>query len=386
MTENRAFEDDLALLFAPTYISSAGEDRYLAELEATLAPKVALGRPPAKPCIYYSVFKHPPRGDRDFYEINYLSIWDWDTGGLMGLFGAHQWDLERTAILVKGPAGEADASSFLAVEAYYAAHEGTSINTSSYQKPPKKENGVVVYWSLGKHASYPAHPPLFMSLVDQIRPPEGIVEPPGYVLKNAGTPDNPSDLAPWINYREDWGPDRISSVYSKLMDPLWTPKSRSLGWQQSWPATLKAQSEVMHLQEAFNIQPSGILDPALFANLRDLSPDLIRNAPLMDRDLLARAVRFRPTKLDTACAALPLKGDVNPRSLMAPKSIQGRMAGTRDVKAVNLGQLPGSEMILYGLMRPEEKEIFEVMVAPMATITKSRLSSSDLICKRSPIG
>ena len=54
------------------------------------------------------------------------------------------------------------------------------------------------------------------------------------------------------------------------------------------------------------------------------------------------------------------------------------MAGSKGAKAVNLGQLPGLEMILYGLIRPDGKEIFDIMAAPAATITNSRLSSTDL--------
>lgn len=161
---------------------------------------------------YYSVFKYLPRDDHDFYEINYLSIWDRDTGGLIGLFRPHQWDTERTAILVKGPAGGDNSSLFVAEEAYYAAHEGESFNSSEYVVPLKEDRGVTVYWSLGKHSSYSSYPPLFMALVDQIKQPEARVEPPDYVLKNAGTISNPTDLAPWLNYKDNWGPDKVSSV------------------------------------------------------------------------------------------------------------------------------------------------------------------------------
>lgn len=94
------FIENLGLKFAPTYVSSAGEYQYLVELEPDPSPKISMCYPPWKPCIHYSIFKWPSRDDQDFYEINYLSIWDWDTG----LFG-HMWDTERTALLVKGPAG-----------------------------------------------------------------------------------------------------------------------------------------------------------------------------------------------------------------------------------------------------------------------------------------
>ncbi len=115
----RTFNDELALKFAPTYISSAEEDRYLAELERDPIPKIALGYPPWRPCIYYSIRQYASRNSQDFYEINYLSIWDKDTGGILGRLNDHSWDTERTAALVKGPIGGIDPSSFEAEEMYY---------------------------------------------------------------------------------------------------------------------------------------------------------------------------------------------------------------------------------------------------------------------------
>jgi hypothetical protein len=120
MATIRTFEDQLSLRFAPTYISSDGEDRYLVELERKLTPKISLGYPPWKPCIYYSISKNSLRAGQGFYEIDYLSIWDKDTGGPIGPLSTHIWDTERTAILVKGPAESMDAYSFEAEEAYYA--------------------------------------------------------------------------------------------------------------------------------------------------------------------------------------------------------------------------------------------------------------------------
>lgn len=372
------FEDELAQRFAPTYISSAGEDRYLVKMERSFKPRIGLGYPPWKPCIYYSVSKYQPRDDQDFYEINYLSIWDRDTGGLIGLFRPHQWDTERTAILVKGPAGGDNSSLFVAEEAYYAAHEGESLNSSEYVVPLKEDRGVTVYWSLGKHSSYSSYPPLYMALVDQIKQPETRVEPPDYALKNAGTISSPTDLAPWLNYKDNWGPDKVSSVYSKLKEPLWSPKPGSSGWFQGRPGTIKSQTELMHLQAALGLPENGILDPVLFAKLCVLSPELVRNATMMDESLLSDVMNLKPMKMRPFQIGSLLKENVTLESIIAPKLVAGKIESTIMAKAISLGQLPDSNIILYGLFLPDEKKIFDLRIASVSTITKRKIASSDL--------
>lgn len=368
----RSFEDDLALKFAPTYISSAEEDRYLVELERTPIPKIALGYPPWKPCIYYSVLQYVSRNDQDFYEINYLSIWDKDTGGILGRFNAHQWDTERTAILIKGPAGEKDLSSFEGEEVYYAAHEGESTNLSTYLKPKDRTKGATVFWSLGKHASFSAYPPSFLALFDQFKQPEERTEPPNYRLMNAGTLGNASDFAPWIERREPWGPDRVSSVYSKLKDPLWSPKPRSTKWIQSRPGTVKSQDDIRLLQAAFGLQPNGIIDPDLYSMTSKLSPELVRNAPRIERDLLSKVVRLQPAKLLPDKVAAAVKKTVVLESLIAPKGVEGK----NGVRAIPLGQL-NSSTVIYGLVEPGEKQISEVLAAPIGTTAQRRIASTD---------
>ncbi len=367
----RTFNDELALKFAPTYISSAEEDRYLAELEREPIPKIALGHPPWRPCIYYSIRQYASRNSQDFYEINYLSIWDKDTGGILGRLNDHSWDTERTAVLVKGPAGGIDPSSFEAEEMYYAAHEGESINLSTYVKPADENRGATVYWSLGKHASYPKYPPSFLVLFDQFKQPEMKTEPPDYKLVNAGTIDSPTDSAPWIQRKEPWGPDRVSSVYSKLKDPLWSPKPRSPKWIQNRPGTVKSQDDVKHLQAAFGLQPSGIIDPDFFDKASILSPELIRNAKRMDSDLLAKAVRLQPTKLRPDRVAAAEKG-ITLGSVISPKGVKGK----KGVKAIHLGQL-SSDTVLYGIIQPGETEISAVLTAPMGTAAQRQIGSAD---------
>lgn len=362
-----AFNDELALKFAPTYISSAEEDRYLAELEREMIPKISLGYPPWRPCVYYSICQYASRNNQDFYEINYLSVWDKDTGGILGLLNDHLWDTERTAVLAKGPAGGVDPSSFKSEEVYYAAHEGESINLSTYIQPEDENRGATVYWSLGKHASYPTYPPAFLVLFDQFKQPEMKTEPPDYKLVNAGTIDSPADSTPWIQYKEPWGPDRVSSVYSKLKDPLWSPRPRSSKWIQNRPGTIKSQADVKHLQAAFGLQPSGIIDPDFFDNASVLSPELIRNASRMDSDLLAKAVRLKPTKLRPDEVAAAKKG-ITLGSIISPKGIKGK----KGVKAVHLGQL-SPDTILYGIIQPGETEISEFLTASIGATAKKQI-------------
>jgi hypothetical protein len=123
------FVYELAQKFAPIYWASERERCYLAELEQNEVPRVYRGYPAWDPIVYFSAIQLDPRDDAIAYEINYFTIWDHDTGGILGGWNGHLWDTERTAILVTGPRDEEDANQFSAEEAYYAAHEGAS-NTS----------------------------------------------------------------------------------------------------------------------------------------------------------------------------------------------------------------------------------------------------------------
>ena len=214
--------------------------------------------------------------DQNFYEINYLSIWDRDTGGPLGAFKSHMWDTERTAILVKGPSESTDFSLFEAEEAYFSAHEDEIFNFSTYQKPNDKSRGVTVYWSLGKHASYPSYPPEPIALVDQIRQPEQVATPPDYLLMNVGNLSDPADIAPWINYTEKWGPDGVNSVNSKLKYPIWSPEPISSRWLQNKAETIKDKDQVKLIQAAMGLEPNVVVDRDLFAVANNLSHESIR--------------------------------------------------------------------------------------------------------------
>jgi hypothetical protein len=193
MKIDKAPEKKLAEYFAPTYFSSAEEYQYLVELEPELHPRISLCYPPWKPCIYFSIFNWPPVDNQDFYEINYLSIWDRDTR-----INGHVWDTERTAFLVKAQIGAVDLSHFEIQEVYFAAHEGEGpLNRSTYVELPGVGQGIVVYWYLNNHGSYPSSKDANRYwFFEEFKEPGNKADPKGYALKDAGTIDQPCE--PWI--------------------------------------------------------------------------------------------------------------------------------------------------------------------------------------------
>lgn len=215
------FVYNLAQRFAPVYRASEEESSYLVELALQPTPHIVRAYPPWNPIIYFSACQLTPCNDCVAYEINYLSIWDYDTGGMLGRWSSHPWDTERTAILVTGPK-EKDLDAFSAKEAYYAAHEGTIVDRSGFYPAPK-DSGVTVFWSHGKHASYPGDPRQFFKF-EQFKSPGFESHPKEYTLVNIGTLDNA--LAPWILYKPKWG--KADSVYKKLKIRLWKRKT----WQK----------------------------------------------------------------------------------------------------------------------------------------------------------
>jgi hypothetical protein len=98
-----------------------------------------------------------------------------------------------------------------------------SFDNSRYVKYPRgRERGLDVWWSKGKHASFRNRKELEASTAgDSYHAPGEVAEPGEYTLIDVGTLKQPSTEALWITYKERWGPQRISSVYSKLKDRLW---------------------------------------------------------------------------------------------------------------------------------------------------------------------
>jgi hypothetical protein len=369
------FEDYLAIKFAPTYISSAGEDRYLVELEPQTIPKVSLGHPPWKPCIYYSVFKHGTTNDQ-VYEINYLSIWDRDTGGPLGV-EPHIWDTERTAILVEGPAKSKDPANFDAKKIFYARHGFMD----EYQDAKKKDRGATVYWSLGKHASYPTYPSFIINRIDTIVQPEVKAEPSDCILKNAGTIDKPSECAPWIGYKDKWGPDGVSSVFWKLRDHLWRWDSEIGQWIPDRPVTIMSTDQIKFMQIAWGLKSTGTIDRDFMVNAYSYSPELLRFAASMGEDQFLDIAQRKPKKLSPNVVDSILNVEVPLHTVIDQKEINGEIAGINKAKAVALGQI-GPKTIIYGLIHPEDSSIFEVRSASIKTIMQNKISPSDL--KRLP--
>jgi hypothetical protein len=209
------FIEKLAEKFAPTYMASRKEKCYLVELEPIERPRISRAYPAWNPLVYFSAISMNPE-DCTAYEINYLTIWDWDQG-----IDGHQWDTERTALLVSGPKeGSTDTDEYDAREAYYAAHEGAITDRSQFCTCPSGDCGVTVYWSQGKHASYANLCDKWF--MEKFEEPAHKSEPGDYALINVGTPEDPK--YPWLTYNHKWGP-QVDSIYSKLKKRIWNKKT-----------------------------------------------------------------------------------------------------------------------------------------------------------------
>lgn len=363
-------EKILARKFAPVYHSSSEEYQYLVELEQNQHPKISLCHPPWKPCIYYSIFGWSPFDNYDFYEINYLSIWDRDTG-LVG----HLWDTERTALLVKSPIGSTDISQFDIYDIYYAAHEGEGLlNRSKYTKPPKDDEGIEVYWSLSKHGSYPSLEDAKKYLfIEGFKVPGNRADPREYILLDAGTIDHP--VAPWIKYMEPWGPDDVSSVYSKLQDRVWSPIPGTSKWKRNLPGEKEARIEIRKFQRSLNLRATGKINKELYEKVNALPREVIRNTPIMDEDIIREIMMLQPTQLNTDQVASTF--DVPAKSLRNAKSIKGDVNGVTDAKTINLGKVD-SRTVIYGLIDPKDGKIFAIKKAPTKTLKGTKIKSSEL--------
>jgi len=258
------FESKLGRKFAPIYHSSRGEGNCLVKLAARPVPTFARGYPPWEPHVYFSACLLGTHAAERLYEINYLALWEWDTGTrtLLGVQGSHQWDTERCAVLVAGPSDSRDPASFTARQVYYAAHEGVrigpwSVDNSRYLKYRRwRSDGPNVYWSKGKHASFVNLGELRQSSAsDSYDKPGRVAQPGRYELVDAGTLQNPSSDCPWIAFTKGWGEQGISPVYEKLKSRLWDESGRPLR-----PIRRLTEDEVKDAQMELDVKPSGQFD------------------------------------------------------------------------------------------------------------------------------
>jgi hypothetical protein len=263
------FESDLAQKFAPTYHSSGNEPNHLAQLEPQPEPRLALAHPPERPYVYFSSYSLDwEAAGEQAYEINYLTIWDRDSGFRPTGWGHHQWDTERTAVLVVGPANSADKDQFESRQVYYAAHEGHPLSQSDVwvcRNPGTK--GHHVWWSKGKHASYRNVNALQHTLLGPLEAfdvPEVVAPAKEYPLVDAGTWDHHSKDAPWIAWDQGWGPHGVCSYCTKLQRRIWDGQGR-----QQIPTRTLTTHDFMLLQAQLGIEETGQFDDATVAALAE---------------------------------------------------------------------------------------------------------------------
>lgn len=289
------FTDNLARRFAPTFIASEGERCYLTELRKEENPRIARAYPVWNPHVYFSALNLGSHRDRTAYEINYLTIWDWDTGGILGKISGHQWDTERTAVLVMGPVNTEDPEEFSMHEAYYAAHEGVSlVDKSRYVPCIGRDCGVTVYWSHGKHASYAENPQGIIGF-ERFRSPGIRTEPDEYTLVDVGTLKSPLPETPWVVYPEGWGCDRITPVCKKLGTRLWKRSS----WEKIREPSL-TEAHIQLFQQYQGLEPTGKVDRKTFSKAKHVDPHLIENITQLSEEefKVLSASRVRGNDID----------------------------------------------------------------------------------------
>jgi hypothetical protein len=170
---------------------------------------------------------------------------------------------------VVGPKDEKDPDAFYAKEAYYAAHEGVYLLDGSCYYPCTSRNcGVTVYWSEGKHASYPDLDKL--PVFETFKEPGFEAKSGEYTLIDVGTIDNPK--APWILYRRGWGFRKIGSIYKKLRRRLWNRKT----WERIKKLHIK-KVNIKRFQEYVDLPSTGTLDISTIKASYNIDPHLIQN-------------------------------------------------------------------------------------------------------------
>jgi|GEM_PF-1154669 hypothetical protein len=187
-----AFENQLADAFTPFYHVSAGEPDNFATFFDSVPETVnqRLGPNP------FSYFRVKPLGfavsntgvTYGFIQINYLTLWDHDSGlhvsgtcdaliglaggvlgvdliNLVGVLSGHNLDDEHSAALVAAPVVNGgfnlDPTQYFAFDYFTAAHEGTFFDHSAFLNPgtPVPANLHIQYGlSLNKHSTYGFNP------------------------------------------------------------------------------------------------------------------------------------------------------------------------------------------------------------------------------------
>ena len=192
------FEDGVADAFTPVYHVSNGEYPWTGFARFADAPNQVTvsvrSNPPVPPISDFRVqplgFGYDSSGQQvSVLRLDYLTLWNWDDGlvisgaciadlyflaGWVGFSAglildglqAHEFDNERSAVLVAAPVTEPwvfnqNPGAYSAYSFYTAGHEGTFTDTSAYYFPSQPVPAglhINLGLSLSKHATYTFNP------------------------------------------------------------------------------------------------------------------------------------------------------------------------------------------------------------------------------------
>ncbi|HEX4960530.1 MAG TPA: hypothetical protein VF173_06805 [Thermoanaerobaculia bacterium] len=178
------FEKRLANAFTPFYFVSAGDPDVFATFQDQSTLAIATLAQATPPISHYRVTPLGIKNGMGYLQIDYLTVWNRDEGlsvsnlckvllPALGLsidgLGAHDFDEERSAVLVGAPVSGGtysnDAATYKAFDYYLAAHEGVLIfDHSGYISPtspvPAGSHAALAL-SRSKHSTYPFNPDKF---------------------------------------------------------------------------------------------------------------------------------------------------------------------------------------------------------------------------------
>src|SRR5947209_11870992 len=178
------FEKRLANAFTPFYFVSAGDPDVFATFKDQSTLAIASLAQATPPISHYRVTQLGIKNGIGYLQVDYLTVWNRDEGlsvstlckvllPALGLsidgLGSHDFDEERSAVLVGAPVAggtyASDAAVYKAYDYYLAAHEGVlPFDHSAYIQPaspvPAGKHAALGL-SRSKHSTYPFNPDHF---------------------------------------------------------------------------------------------------------------------------------------------------------------------------------------------------------------------------------
>src|SRR4051794_11472883 len=178
------FEKRLANAFTPFYFVSAGDPDVFATFKDQSNLAIATLGQATPPISHYRVTPLGIKNGFGYLQIDYLTVWNRDEGlsvstlckvllPALGLsidgLGSHDFDEERSAVLVGAPASgssySSDAAAYKAYDFYLAARGGVLPFDHSGYIPPANPvpagQHVILGLSRSKHSTYPFNPDKF---------------------------------------------------------------------------------------------------------------------------------------------------------------------------------------------------------------------------------